>query len=229
MKNKHFIFSLSLCIAIFILMLLSIFLQNEVFEDISRVIIIPFLIFTVSIFFMNINEDIISISKSKIEVEKEKTKLWEYYKTRFEKDLSNMNPIDNPETDVERETNYLIEMAKNKINEAEKELATYDLNIAIFSKIQQSLQNNIFSQIFYLIACSILFLSMCISPILAPYCKFVPYTTLTLLSLFLAVFELLIRNLLAQKILNKKYEKMYRQIALDKKLDKNEQELNYDE
>lgn len=210
MKNKHFIFSLSLGIAILILVLLSIFLQNEVFEDISRVITIPFLIFTVSIFFININEDIISICENKIEVEKEKSKLWEYYKTRIEKDLSDMEPIDSPETDVERETNDIIEMVKNKINDAEKELATYNLNIVIFSKIQRSSQSNKFSQIFYLIACSLLFLSMCISPILAPYCKFVPYTTLTLLSLFLAVFELLIKNLLAQKILNKKYEKIYR-------------------
>ena len=210
MKNKHFIFSLSLGIAILILVLLSIFLQNEVFEDISRVITIPFLIFTVSIFFININEDIISICENKIEVEKEKSKLWEYYKTRMEKDLSDIEPVDSPETDVERETNDIIEMVKNKINDAEKELATYNLNIVIFSKIQRSSQSNKFSQIFYLIACSLLFLSMCISPILAPYCKFVPYTTLTLLSLFLAVFELLIKNLLAQKILNKKYEKIYR-------------------
>lgn len=226
MKNKHFIFSLSLGIAILILVLLSIFLQNEVFENISRVITIPFLIFTVSIFFININEDIISICENKIEVEKEKSKLWEYYKTRMEKDLSNLEPVDSPETDVERETNDIIEMVKNKVNDAEKELATYNLNIVIFSKIQQSLQTNLFNQIFYLIACSILFLSMCISPILAPYCKFIPYTTLTLLSLFLAVFELLIKKLLAQKILNKKYEKIYRQIALDKIHDKNIQELN---
>lgn len=166
MKNKHFIFSLSLGIAILILVLLSIFLQNEVFENISRVITIPFLIFTVSIFFININEDIISICENKIEVEKEKSKLWEYYKTRMEKDLSNLEPVDSPETDVERETNDIIEMVKNKVNDAEKELATYNLNIVIFSKIQQSLQTNLFNQIFYLIACSILFLSMCISPIL---------------------------------------------------------------
>ena len=68
MKNKHFIFSLSLGIAIFILMILSIFLQNEVFEDLARVITIPFLIFTISIFFINISEDIITICKNKIDV-----------------------------------------------------------------------------------------------------------------------------------------------------------------
>ncbi len=208
MKNKHFIFSLSMGIAIFILMILSIFLQNEVFEDISRVITIPFLIFTFSIFFININEDIITICENKIEVEKEKVKLWEYYKTRTEKDLSHLESVDNPQTDVDRKTNDLIEKLGNQINEADKELSTYTLNIVIYIEIQYASQKNKFSQIFYLIACSLLFLSMCISPILAPYCKFVPYTTLTLLSLSLAVFELLIRTLLAKKILQKKFEKL---------------------
>ncbi len=209
MKNKHFIFSLSLGIAIFILMILSIFLQNEVFEDLARVITIPFLIFTISIFFINISEDIITICKNKIDVEKEKANTWEYFKLKTEKELSLFDPVINPQTDIEIETNNSIGILKNRLVDAEKELANYYLNIEIYIKIQLSLQKNIFSQIFYLIACSLLFLSMCISPILAPYCKFVPYTTLTLLSLFLAVFELLIKNLLAQKILNKKYEKLY--------------------
>lgn len=202
MKNKHFVFSLSLGIAIFILMILSIFLQNEVFEDLARVITIPFLIFTISIFFINISEDIITICKNKIDVEKEKANTWEYFKLKTEKELSLFDPVINPQTNS-------IGILKNRLVDAEKELANYYLNIEIYIKIQLSLQKNIFSQIFYLIACSLLFLSMCISPILAPYCKFVPYTTLTLLSLFLAVFELLIKNLLAQKILNKKYEKLY--------------------
>ena len=59
MKNKHFLFSISLAISVAVIMLLSVFVDSTVFDGIAQAITIPFLLFTVASCAFSIVEEIL--------------------------------------------------------------------------------------------------------------------------------------------------------------------------
>ena len=97
MKNKHFLFSISLAISVAVIMLLSVFVDSTVFDGIAQTITIPFLLFTVASCAFSIVEEIISTSKTKCTIVNEIHERWNYYKNTLETQLGWVHKYDNPQ------------------------------------------------------------------------------------------------------------------------------------
>lgn len=210
MKDKHFLFSLSLAIAVAAIMLLSIFVDSSVFDGIAQSITIPFLLFTVVSCVFSIAEEIINICNTKSAIEKEKYDSWDYYKKSLETQLGWVSRYDNPQNKDQIETNELIDQKEQQLEEAKRTIEKCSLDFVVYTEIKYGFQNNKLLKIIYTISLSILILSMMISPVLSQYFSFIPTTTLTLLSLFFAILEILLKDVVANKWFNFLYNKHFK-------------------
>ena len=212
MKNKHFLFSLSLALAVAIIMILSIFVHNTVFDEIAQAIIIPFLLFTLASFAFSVSDAIISLCEGKIALEKEKQESWKYYKNNLERLLEGIKKHENPQNADEIKTNELIDQREQDLKNASEHIEMFSLNIlALWDTINMCRENK-FLSVSYTGSLSILIVSMMISSLIAPYLGFIPTATLTLLSLFFAIVEILIKDTIANKIFSKLYKKQKEKI-----------------
>lgn len=212
MKNKYFYFSLSLSIAILFLMILSIFVKDSIFEEIAQAITIPFLSFTLVCFAVSVSEEIINSCNSNVQLEVERHKLWEYYKEVLLRDLCLVSRYETPRTDHEREMNELITERENRYLQANDDALKCIKKIDIYSQIIKKCEQNHILQVLYVMTLSLLIVSMMITPILSVWCQFIPTTTITLLSLFVAIMEILLKDAIAQKILRKMYKTIAKKI-----------------
>ena len=200
MKNKHFLFSISLAISIAVIMVLSIFIHSTIFDGIAQAITIPFLLFTFISCIFSIVEEIVYICKTKMSIEEERMDCWKYYKNTLETQLSVFKKYDNPQTEAQFETNMLLDQRKQQLENAKSTLEACSLNYLAYGEIVNKCQKDKILKIFYVISLTILIVSMMIAPIISPYCSFIPTTTLPLLSLFFAIMEILIKEKVATSI-----------------------------
>lgn len=217
MKNKHFLFSISLAISIAVIMMLSIFVDSTVFDGIAQAITIPFLLFTVASCAFSIVEEIISTCKTKCTIVNEIHERWNYYKNTLETQLGWVEKYDDPQTERQIKTNELIDQKQKQLNDAKSTLDDCALDYLVYDEIIKKCQKNIILKVFYVISLTVLIVSMMISPILSPYCYFVPTTTLTLLSLFFTIMEVLVKDKVACSIFSRMYKK--RKTQYKEKLD----------
>lgn len=211
MKNKYFLFSISLAVSVFIIMILSIFVQNIIFEQIAQAITIPFLLFTLASFMVSVAEEIINMCKSKTQVENEKFRLWNYYAKVLEKDLKMFSRYEKPVTQEQIKTNELLDEREEQLHKAAENARDNILHIDTYSKIVAKFEKNLFLQITYALTLTMLIVSMMITPVISKWCQFIPTTTLTLLSLFLTISEILVKDTIADNILNKMFNKIKKQ------------------
>ena len=207
MKNKHFLFSISLAISVAVIMLLSVFVDSTVFDGIAQAITIPFLLFTVASCAFSIVEEIISTCKTKCTIVNEIHERWNYYKDTLETQLGWVDKYENPQTKAQIETNELIDQKQKQLADANGTLDNCALDYLVYNEIIEKCEKNIVLKVLYVVSLTVLIVSMMISPILAPYCSFVPTTTLTLLSLFFAIMEVLVKEKVASSIFLRMYKK----------------------
>lgn len=207
MKNKHFLFSISLAISVAVIMLLSVFVDSTVFDGIAQTITIPFLLFTVASCAFSIVEEIISTSKTKCTIVNEIHERWNYYKNTLETQLGWVHKYDNPQNKDQIETNELIDEKQKQLADANKTLDDCALDYLVYNEIIEKCEKNIVLKVIYVASLTVLIVSMMISPVLAPYCSFVPTTTLTLLSLFFAIMEVLVKDKVASSIFMRMYKR----------------------
>lgn len=212
MKNKHFLFSLSLAIAVAIIMVLSIFVHNTVFDEIAQAITIPFLLFTLASFAFSVLDAIISLCEGKIALEKEKQESWKYYKNNLERLLEGIKKHESPQNADEIKTNELIDQREQDLKDASENIEKFSLNILALWDIINKCQRNKILSISYTVSLSLLIVSMMISSLIAPYLGFIPTATLTLLSLFFAIVEILIKDRISNKIFSNMYKRQKEKI-----------------
>lgn len=205
MKNKHFMFSISLAISIAVIVILSLFIDNGIFDGIAQAITIPFVLFTFVNCASSIAEEVVSTCRTKLAIINEMGEKWDYYKKILESQLEGFHKYDNPQNESQIEINKLIDQKQDRLDEAKRTINNYADDYSIFNEIIVKCEKNIILQVFYVITLTVLIVSMMISPILAPYFSFIPTTALTLLSLFFAIMETLVKN----KISNTIFEHMY--------------------
>ena len=211
MKNKHFLFSISLAISVSVIMLLSVFVDSTVFDGIAQAITIPFLLFTVASCAFSIVEEIISSCKTKCTIANEIHERWNYYKNTLETQLGWVQRYDNPQNKDQIETNELIDEKQKQLADANRTLDDCALDYLVYNEIIEKCEKNVALKVLYVVSLTVLIVSMMISPILAPYCSFVPTTTLTLLSLFFAIMEVLVKEKVASSIFLRMYNKRKKQ------------------
>lgn len=221
MKNKHFLFSISLAISVAVIMLLSVFVDSAVFDGIAQAITIPFLLFTVVSCVLSIVEEIISTCKTKKTITNEIHERWNYYKNTLETQLGWVRRYDNPQNKDQVETNELIDQKREQLNDTNIILDDCALDYLVYDEIIKKCEKNIVLKVFYVISLTALIVSMMISPVLAPYCSFVPTTTLTLLSLFFAIMEVLVKDKVASSVFTRMYNR--RKIEYQEKLETRKQ------
>lgn len=207
MKNKHFLFSISLAISVAVIMLLSVFVDSTVFDGIAQAITIPFLLFTVASCAFSIVEEIISTCRTKCTIVNEIHERWNYYKDTLETQLGWVDKYENPQTKAQIETNELIDQKQKQLADANGTLDDCALDYLVYNEIIEKCEKNIVLKVLYVVSLTVLIVSMMISPVLAPYCSFVPTTTLTLLSLFFAIMEVLVKERVASSIFLRMYKK----------------------
>lgn len=207
MKNKHFLFSISLAISVAVIMLLSVFVDSTVFDGIAQAITIPFLLFTVASCAFSIVEEIISTCKTKCTIVNEIHERWNYYKDTLETQLGWVDKYENPQTKAQIETNELIDQKQKQLADANGTLDDCALDYLVYNEIIEKCEKSIVLKVLYVVSLTVLIVSMMISPVLAPYCSFVPTTTLTLLSLFFAIMEVLVKEKVASSIFLRMYKK----------------------
>lgn len=222
MKNKHFLFSISLAISVAVIMLLSVFVDSTVFDGIAQAITIPFLLFTVASCAFSIVEEIISTGKTKCTIVNEIHERWNYYKDTLETQLGWVDKYENPQTKAQIETNELIDQKQKQLADANGTLDNCALDYLVYNEIIEKCEKNIVLKVLYVVSLTVLIVSMMISPILAPYCSFVPTTSLTLLSLFFAIMEVLVKEKVASSIFLRMYNK--RKTQYQEKLDARKQQ-----
>ena len=212
MKNKHFLFSLSLTVAVAIIMVLSIFIHNTVFDEIAQVITIPFLLFTLVSFAFSVSESIISLCEAQIALENEKQKFCKYYKNNLERLLEGIKKHDLPQNASEIKTNELIDQREQDLKDASENIEKFSLNILTLRDIITKCQRNKILSISYTVLLSFLIVFMMISSLIAPYFGFIPTATLTLLSLFFAIVEILLKDIISNKIFSNMYKRQKEKI-----------------
>ena len=222
MKNKHFLFSISLAISVAVIMLLSMFVDSTVFDGIAQAITIPFLLFTVTSCAFSIVEEIISTCKTKCMIVNEIHERWNYYKDTLKTQLGWVDKYENPQTKAQIETNELIDQKQKQLDDANGTLDDCALDYLVYNEIIEKCEKNIVLKVLYVVSLTVLIVSMMISPILAPYCSFVPTTSLTLLSLFFAIMEVLVKEKVASSIFLRMYNK--RKTQYQEKLDARKQQ-----
>lgn len=207
MKNKHFLFSIALAISVAVIMVLSMFVDSEVFDGIAQAITIPFLLFTVASCASSIVEEIVSTCKTKQTIANEIHEKWNYYKNTLETQLGWVNKYEHPQNKDQIETNELIDQKQKQLADANGTLDDCALDYLVYNEIIEKCEKNIVLKVLYVVSLTVLIVSMMISPVLAPYCSFVPTTTLTLLSLFFAIMEVLVKEKVASSIFLRMYKK----------------------
>ena len=218
MKNKHFLFSISLAISVAVIMLLSVFVDSTVFDGIAQAITIPFLLFTVASCAFSIVEEITSTCKTKRTIVNEIHERWNYYKNTLETQLGWVSKYDNPQNKDQIETNELIDEKQKQLSDANSTLDDCALDYLVYNEIIEKCEKSVVLKVLYVVSLTVLIVSMMISPVLAPYCSFVPTTTLTLLSLFFAIMEVLVKEKVASSIFLRMYKK--RKTQYQEKLNK---------
>lgn len=207
MKNKHFLFSIALAISVAVIMVLSMFVDSEVFDGIAQAITIPFLLFTVASCASSIVEEIVSTCRTKQTIANEIHEKWNYYKNTLETQLGWVNKYEHPQNKDQIETNELIDQKQKQLADANGTLDDCALDYLVYNEIIEKCEKNIVLKVLYVVSLTVLIVSMMISPVLAPYCSFVPTTTLTLLSLFFAIMEVLVKEKVASSIFLRMYKK----------------------
>lgn len=202
MKNKHFLYSLSLTLSLFVVTILSLFIKSDVFENIAKVITIPLLFFTSASFAYSIAEDIIVKCKSRIEVEQERYNTYDYQKFVLENDLKMVSRYENPSTKDEEELNQAIDEREQQLATAKSNIKDILQKTEVFGRIVSSLENNKILKIVYCCSLSLLLVSIMISPLLNNLVANLSTTFLTLLSLFITMFEIILKDSLTGKILD---------------------------
>ena len=222
MKSKHFLFSIALAISVAVIMVLSMFVDSDVFDGIAQAITIPFLLFTVASCASSIVEEIVSTCKTKQTIANEIHEKWNYYKNTLETQLGWVDKYEHPQNKDQIETNELIDQKQKLLADANGTLDDCALDYLVYNEIIEKCEMNIVLKVLYVVSLTVLIVSMMISPILAPYCSFVPTTTLTLLSLFFAIMEVLVKEKVASSIFLRMYNK--RKTQYQQKIDARKQQ-----
>lgn len=210
MKNKYFLFAVSLGITIFIIALLSVFIENTVFSEIAKVISLPFMLFSIASVVMSIGEEIIYICETKVSLEQEKINTWTVYKEYLSAPLKLVQKYSEVQNENQKEINDLYDKQVEAIRKADDQIFLFNLNIANCRILEDKCIRNLPIQIFYVATLILVISSMMLASLLSPYCNFVPDTTLTLLSLFLTIAEILVKTPLANLVFNYKFKKLDR-------------------
>ncbi len=207
MKDKNFLFTISLSFSLIFLVVFSCFVENTFFQSISQAIGFPLLIFTIASFCFSVKEEIANEYHLRAEIENEKSKTQIYSKAHFNLLLEKMKKIDNPKTDEEKENNDDIEEIKSEINAIDNRLKEICHTLAYYQLIEKDLNNNKIIPIFYALSLSFLFISLILPQIIAPLFFFAKSSTLTLISFLFPVLEILLRRPLSNKIVDCKIRK----------------------
>ena len=183
------------------------FVDSDVFDGIAQAITIPFLLFTVASCASSIVEEIVSTCKTKQTIANEIHEKWNYYKNTLETQLGWVDKYEHPQNKDQIETNELIDQKQKLLADANGTLDDCALDYLVYNEIIEKCEKNIVLKVLYVVSLTVLIVSMMISPVLAPYCSFVPTTTLTLLSLFFAIMEVLVKEKVASSIFLRMYKK----------------------
>ena len=140
----------------------------------------------------------------------------------METQLGWVDKYENPQTKAQIETNELIDQKQKQLADANGTLDNCALDYLVYNEIIEKCEKNIVLKVLYVVSLTVLIVSMMISPILAPYCSFVPTTSLTLLSLFFAIMEVLVKEKVASSIFLRMYNK--RKTQYQEKLDVRKQQ-----
>lgn len=203
MKNKHFLFSLSISLAALIVAILSMFLKKAIFDDIAKVLALPFFIFTIASILYSTCEEIITICKHAHELALEKIHTHEQYIRDIKHFISIINKTLNATKPVSMEEVEEWKYVKN----AKATIDGLALDSAIHIDLSSRVERNKSIASFYIFSLTLILTAIMLTPILAPYLSFMPATSLTLLSLSLAFFEILLKTPIANKIVDHKYKK----------------------
>ena len=129
----------------------------------------------------------------------------------LEKDLKMFSRYEKPVTQEQIKANELLDEREEQLHKAAENAQDNILHIDTYSKIVAKFEKNLFLQITYALTLTMLIVSMMITPVISKWCQFIPTTTLTLLSLFLTISEILVKDTIADNILNKMFNKIKKQ------------------
>ena len=206
-KNKHLLFSISLSLAVFVIMILSLWGDNDVFQEIAEVIALPFLLFTLAGFILSFFEEISSIASSQQDLEKTKIQVFKAIADDY-----NMR-YNVPEVENDDSCNESVQASKNirkYVDENKEAIHNCNLKIDTYKHIETWCYNNKVIPTIYVFSLTLLIVSMMMHTILLQWFSFGHASTVTFASLFLAMGESLVKKPLADalfKVMVKRHSK----------------------
>ena len=206
-KNKHLLFSVSLSFAVLVIMILSLWGDQDVFQEIAEVIALPFLLFTLAGFILSLVEEISNLASSQQDLERTKIRIFKTLADDYSMRYSVLEVVND---DSLNEGAQISESIKKHIEENNEAIRNCNSKIDTYKQVEILCHNNRVVPAIYVFSLTLLIVSMMMHTIWLQWFSFGHASTLTFASLFLAMCESLVKKPLAEalfKAMVKKYSK----------------------
>ena len=206
-KNKHLLFSISLSLAIFVIMIASLFGDNDIFQEIAEVIAFPFLFFTLAGLLLSFVEEVSNIASSHQDLERIRSRIYKALADDYHTRYSVLEVVND---DSLNEGAQASESIKKHIEENNEAIRNCNSKIDTYKQVEIWCHNNRVVPTIYVFSLTLLIASMMMHTILVRWFSFGHVSTITFASLFLAMCESLVKKPLAEalfKAMVKKYSK----------------------
>ena len=207
MKDKNFLFTISLPAALFLLVILSCFVENTVIDNISQAIGVPLLLFTLSSFSFSVIESISNEYKILANMEREKLNSQTYRKAHFKIALTTYDEIESLKITLDSPIENNKKEINDEIEKIDKESNAICHRIAFFEQIEREMNKNKIIPVLYVLSLCFLLIALILPHLISPIFSFVKSSTLTLISFLFPILEIVIKEPLSNKIVSCKIRK----------------------
>ena len=204
MKDKNFLFTISLTVTLFLLVVLSCFIENTIIENISQAIGVPLLLFTFTSFAFSVKDSIAQEYNMRAKLEREKLNTQIHNKAHYQLTLKVLKEIDSSKIVLDSSIEQNIEEINKEMGKIDEKSSSICQDIAFFEQIEREMNNNKIIPIVYTLSLCFLLISLVLPQLIAPIFSCVKSSTLTLISFLFPVLEIVIKEPLSNVIVNHK-------------------------
>ena len=204
MKDKNFLFTISLTVTLFLLVVLSCFIENTIIENISQAIGFPLLLFTFTSFAFSVKDSIAQEYNMRAKLEREKLNTQIHNKAHYQLTLKVLKEIDSSKIVLDSSIEQNIEEINKEMGKIDEKSDSICQDIAFFEQIEREMNNNKIIPIVYTLSLCFLLISLVLPQLISPIFSCVKSSTLTLISFLFPVLEIVIKEPLSNVIVNHK-------------------------
>ena len=202
MKDKNFLFTISLTLCLLILTIISCFQKSEAFDQISQSIGFPLLLFAFSSFSFSVREGVVKKACSIVNIEREKIKTLITQQGHYEILQKVLQENINGESLGSNNSDNIKEIEQT-IQEIEQESETITNKIACYELIRDKTKIVVID-LFYVVSLCLLLLALILPNWFSVIFSFMNAPTLSLISFLFPILEIVIKEPLVEKITNHK-------------------------